>query len=281
MLKDKYSIVDLCKIMNVNRSGYYKWRQRKGVLNRYEQDRQLLSELILDTHLKYKSYGYHRIAAVIRSTTGWIVTDNLVHKCCKQLNIKSKVRHYKYQKTGEEHLLYPNIVNRKWNATKPLEIVVSDMTCIKHRGKLYEWTYILDTFNNEILTSHISAIPGDRRPYFACLEDLKKKIEEQTAPTVLHTDQGSVYSSRAFADAHKDYNIIRSMSRAGTPKDNAIIESINGWIKAELITDFRFEEWENIEELIKTYVDHFNNVRPAYALNYKSPVQYKTELGFG
>ena len=125
MLKDKYSIVDLCKIMNVNRSGYYKWRQRKGVLNRYEQDRQLLSELILDTHLKYKSYGYHRIAAVIRSTTGWIVTDNLVHKCCKQLNIKSKVRHYKYQKTGEEHLLYPNIVNRKWNATKPLEIVVS------------------------------------------------------------------------------------------------------------------------------------------------------------
>jgi transposase InsO family protein len=71
------------------------------------------------------------------------------------------------------------------------------------------------------------------------------------------------------------------MSRAGTPKDNAIIESINGWIKAELITDFRFEEWENIEELIKTYVDHFNNVRPAYALNYKSPVQYKTELGFG
>ena len=38
MLKDKYSIVDLCKIMNVNRSGYYKWRQRKGVLNRYEQD---------------------------------------------------------------------------------------------------------------------------------------------------------------------------------------------------------------------------------------------------
>ena len=71
------------------------------------------------------------------------------------------------------------------------------------------------------------------------------------------------------------------MSRAGTPKDNAIIESINGWIKAELIADFRFWEWENVEELIKTYVDYFNNIRPAYALNYKSPVQYKTELGFG
>ena len=281
MLKDKYPIVSLCKLMNVNRSGYYKWLQRKGIANRYEQDRNLLSELILETHSKYKSYGYHRIATVIRNTTGWIISDNLVHKCCKMLNVKSKAKHYKYKKSGEEHVKYPNIVNRHWNATKPLELVVSDMTCIKHRGKIYEWTYILDTFNNEIISSHISSRPGDRRPYFQCLEDLKKKIEEQITPIILHTDQGAVYSSRAFADAHKDYNIIRSMSRAGTPKDNAIIESLNGWIKAELVSDFRFWEWDNIEELIETYVKYYNNERPSYALNYKSPVQYRTELDFG
>ena len=85
--------------MNVNRSGYYKWCKRKGSLNRYEQDRKILSELIQEIHLKHKSYGYHRIAAVIRTTTGWIITDNLVHKCCKHLNIKSKAQHYKYKKT--------------------------------------------------------------------------------------------------------------------------------------------------------------------------------------
>ena len=267
--------------MNVNRSGYYKWRNRKGNLNRYEKDRKILSELIIEEHQKHKSYGYHRIAAAIRNSTGWIISDNLVHKCCKELNIKSKVKHYKYRKSGEEHVLYPNVVNRHWNATKPLELVVSDMTCIRHRGIQYEWTYMLDTFNNEIISSHLSSRPGDRRPYFACLEDLKKKMEEKKAPTVLHTDQGTVYSSRAFADAHKDYNIIRSMSRAGTPKDNAIIESINGWIKAELVTDFKFWKYENLEELIQTYVEYFNKERPAYALNYKSPVQYKTEQGFG
>ena len=84
--------------MNVNRSGYYKWCKRKGSLNRYEQDREILSELIQEIHLKHKSYGYHRIAAVIRTTTGWIITDNLVHKCCKHLNIKSSAKHYKYKK---------------------------------------------------------------------------------------------------------------------------------------------------------------------------------------
>lgn len=267
--------------MNVNRSGYYKWCNRRETLNRYEKDRKILTELILEEHQKHKSYGYHRIAAVIRNTTGWIISDNLVHKCCKQLNIKSKAKHYRYKTAGEEHLLYPNVVNRQWNATKPLEIVVSDMTCIRHKNKRYEWTYILDTFNNEIISSHLSSTIGDRRPYFACLNDLKEKIEEQKVPTILHTDQGTIYSSKAFADAHKDYNIIRSMSRAGTPKDNAIIESINGWIKAELVTDFRYWEWDNLEKGIEDYIKYFNNERPAYALNYKSPVQYKTELGFG
>ena len=80
--------------MHVNRSGYYKWCKRKGTLNRYEKDRRILSELILEEHQKHKSYGYHRIATVIRNTTGWIISDNLVHKCCKVLNIKSKAKHY-------------------------------------------------------------------------------------------------------------------------------------------------------------------------------------------
>lgn len=59
-----------------------------------------------------------------------------------------------------------------------------------YRGKIFEWTYILDTFNNEIISSQLSSKQGDRKPYFKCLEDLKSKVNEQKEPTVLHTDQG-------------------------------------------------------------------------------------------
>lgn len=267
--------------MNVNRSGYYKWKSRQGIPNHYERDRRLLTELLNEAHIKHRSYGYHRLATVIRQETGWIFSDNLSHKCCKFAKIASKARHYKYKKTGEEHILYPNRIHGCWNATRPLEIVASDMTCLKYKGQRYEWTYLLDTYNNEIISSHVSSRLGDRRPYFTCLKDLMKKVKEQNEPVVLHTDQGSVYSSRAFTDAHKDYNIIRSMSRAGTPTDNPKIESLNGWIKAELITDFNYYECEDIYKLLEKYVYYFNNQRPAYALNYKSPVQYCTEQGFG
>lgn len=53
-----------------------------------------------------------------------------------------------------------------------------------------------------------------------------------------------------------------------------------GWIKEELYLDFGPETVENVQKLLDAYVQYFNHRRPAAALGYKSPVQYKTELGF-
>ena len=50
ILRDKYPGLFMCKIIGVSKSGYYKWRGRQGKLNRYEQDRQLLTELLMEEH---------------------------------------------------------------------------------------------------------------------------------------------------------------------------------------------------------------------------------------
>lgn len=68
------------------------------------------------------------------------------------------------------------------------------------------------------------------------------------------------------------------MSRAGTPTDNAAMESINGWIKAELIADFHINDDEEVEQAIAKYIRFFNEERPAYALNYLTPKQYKEKF---
>ena len=168
----------------------------------------------------------------------------------------------------------------KWNAKQPLELVASDMTIMKHKGKQFEWTYLLDTFNNEIISSHIGKRAGDIKPYYDCLEDLIEMTKEQKDPVTLHTDQGSVYSSAAFCNAHKDYNIIRSMSRVATPTDNCVIEAINGWVKAEMYAEGWHRMFDSPEEMIDTFVYYYNHYRPAYSLQYKTPVQYRTDLGY-
>ena len=269
--------------MDINRAGYYKWKARQGQPNRYEKDRILLTELLQKEHKKHPSHGYHRLADDVFQETGWVFSHHLAHQCCKAAGIRSKARTYRYKPPGEESVKFPNEVQGCWNATAPLQIVVSDMTALKVNGVEWEWTLLLDTFNNEILAHSVTSTKGSNKPYYHCLEVLKKlvgKREEQTSQVVFHTDQGAVYSSQAFCQAHNDYNILRSMSRVGTPTDNPIIEAFNGWIKEELFLDFDLAHAKDVPALLDSYVDFFNNRRRAPSLGYRSPVQYKTELGF-
>ena len=97
----------------------------------------------------------------------------------------------------------------------------------------------------------------------------------------MHTDQGSIYSSKAFAKAHEHCTSIkRSMSRVATPTDNPIIEAINGWIKEELYIDFGLYRSQDIPRLINNYIHYFNNYRLSSKLQYKTPVQFRIEQGF-
>ena len=228
--------------MNVSRSGYYKWLSRKGKINNYKKNRLALAEEIKNIHKHHSTYGYRSIAQNIRNKTGWIFSNNLCHKVCKSLNIRSKARKT-YIPRGEESITYPNIVNGNFNPSRPFEVVVSDTTIIHCRGKSYDWTYYIDVYNNEIISSDIQLSKhgnGINNHFNACKQFLEEKIKRgyKDLETIFHTDQGTIYSSKAFNKLHDNYTIKRSMSRAGTPTDNPVIEALNGWIKNELYKDF-------------------------------------------
>lgn len=271
--------------MNISRSGYYKWLKRKDKLNRYEQDRAILSNLIKEYHKEHRTWGYRHIAERIRQDIGWIITDNLCHKCCKAMKIGSVVRKKKYPNKGEEHIIYPNIISNNWNTTRPFEKISTDTTIFYNHNKAYDLTFYLDSFNNEILVYDLVESKHGSDPVNH-LRALKKLIKEKikrgykNLETIVHSDQGVIYTSRAYANAHKDYTIIRSMSRLATPTDNPIIEAVNGWIKDELFIDFNLKNTDNVHKAIKEYIEYYNNKRLAYALQYKSPVQYRTELNY-
>lgn len=120
-------------------------------------------------------------------------SDNLAHKCCKSVGIQSKTNRGR-KISGRENVKFPNTVKGNWNVTKPLEIVVSDMTCFKHKGIRWEWTYLLDVYNNEIIASSVTNKIGNSLPYYHCLEQLIEMKKEQNCPVSPHTDQGSDYN---------------------------------------------------------------------------------------
>ena len=108
------------------------------------------------------------------------------------------------------------------------------------------------------------------------LLELKKEFPDMQM--VLHSDQGSVYASKDFNELLPMYNVVRSMSRAGTPTDNAAMEAINGWIKAELFMDFHVTGNASVEQEVDDYIVFFNEQRPAYSLSYLTPKQFREQF---
>lgn len=266
--------------MDINRSSYYKWLNHREEKNIYELNREMLTEMLIEKHEKYPSNGYHRLACKIRKETGWIFSDNLAHKCCKFAGIKSKSRTRRFKPTGKEHIFYPNSIRGNWSVDRPLEVIVSDMTHLKYRGKTFEWTFMVDVYDNSIISSHVSSVEGDRKPYFDCLFDLKRLTAKKKTPTVLHTDQGAVYASLSYNNDLTKYNITRSMSRSGTPTDNPVIESLNGWFKSEILLDFDIDAYSSIESFLEYFVEYCNKEREFYSLGYLSPYEYRRSKGY-
>ena len=269
--------------MSISRSGYYKWKYRKNNPSIREISRQSDLELIRQIHNKHKSHGYRWINKRIRNLYGVYYTDNYVHRLCKYENIRYQGKHYRWKKPDEEHQTFNNLIWNGWKClTRPYEVIISDMTVFKVRGINYELTMYFDAWNKEILGYGLSSKRGDKKTYYNGLNQVLGKIKEEqiTDPIILHTDQVGVYSSKKYNNLLNKFNIQRSMSRAGTPTDNPVNESLNGWIKEELFIDFDLGHSKNIPNLIKLYIKYYNNERPSYALNYKTPIQFKTELGF-
>ncbi len=285
MLSKEFNIKSLCEYMNISRSGYYKWLKNKDKLNRYEIDRLEIEKLVKEIHLKKPSYGYRRINRIILRTTGWIISNNLVHKVCKCLKIKSQAKHYKYKKSGEESIKYANLIKGNWNTVRPFEKIVSDTTKVWFKKKAYDWTFYLDVFNNEIVGSDVrESMYGNgiinHKEALKSMMNNKIKRGYEHLKTIFHSDQGAVYSSSLFNKTFENTSIIRSMSRAGTPTDNPVIESKNGWLKKEMYIDFDINNYNTVQEYIEDIIKDNNEYRPSYALNYKTPVEYRIQLGF-
>lgn len=263
--------------MGVSRSGYYKWKKRE----KSERDikREEMIALVAAVHEDHRSHGYRWTAAFIRINYGYEFSDNYIYKAFKYLEIKAETKHQVHYKPRKEKDKYPNLIFTTWDTVdRPRQVVVSDMTTFKFGYYYFEVTFYFDVFTKEILSWKIAERRGHRGQYIDGLKDVVELLKGTTEPTVIHTDQGSVYASKAYNELIQETNIIRSMSRAGKPTDNPVNESLNGWIKEELYMDFKIDQCSNREEFKETmerYVDFYNNKRPCFAIGYDTPVNYR------
>ena len=276
MLSRDNAVQDLCGIMGVSRSGYYKWKKR-GHTDR-DVKREEVIALVKSVHEEHPSHGYRWVAAFIKINHKLSYSDNYVYKAFCYLGIKSETKHKAHGRPRKVKDRYPNLIFTTWDTVdRPRQVIVSDMMTFKFYIFYFEMTFYFDVFTKQILSWKLAERRGGREQYIDGLTDVVKLLRDHKESTIIHTDQGSVYASMAYNELIKDTNIVRSMSRAGKPTDNPVNESLNGWIKEELIMDFRIERCrtrEEVKDILKRYVDFYNKQRPCFAIGYDTPNNY-------
>ena len=107
---------------------------------------------------------------------------------------------------------------------------------------------------------------------------LQKAINSQpglnTYRLILHSDQGSQYTSKEFTEYCESVGITQSMSNAGCPYDNAPMERYYNTLKNELINHHYYHSEKELYEAVEEFAYvHYNHIRPHSYNNYKTPFE--------
>lgn len=82
--RDRFTVEELCKLLEVSRSGYYKWLNRKD-----EPDKdKVIADLIVECHKKaHRTYGYRRVKIWLLRETGLVINHKAVLRIMRKYNL--------------------------------------------------------------------------------------------------------------------------------------------------------------------------------------------------
>ncbi len=259
--------------MGLDRSTYYDIKFRKP--NDAEIRRLLLADSIADIHARSRgTYGMLRIRAALEIEQGLIVNKKLVWKLMRQLGIKGLPGPKKGVKNLKNIATCEDLVERRFVATKPNELWLTDIT--EHptmEGKIY-CCAVLDLYSRKVVGWAI-----DRRCEAVLVNDALSKAgasRSGSASTVIHSDHGSQFTSWSFTENVRRLGLVGSMGTAGDCYDNAPMESFWGSMQIELLNRKRWRTNLELALAIADYIENFYNpTRRHSSLGYLTPTEFE------
>jgi len=253
--KDNYSVSEMCRFLSVSRSGYYDYVKRMDIP---AKDLALAKKIKECQDKCGKTYGYRRVHIWLERN-GIHRDPKTILRVMQKYNLLSVVRRKRYRNYGDYLHRYPNLLNRDFNADRPNEKWVTDISYIKTtQGTLY-LSVIRDLFDNSI----VAFKTGTEQNINLVLSTIRaaKRKEKVTAELQLHSDQGFQYTSHGYFKLTQSYGITPSMSRRGNPYDNALAENFFSILKTECIYRTKLKTYEEARLLIGEYIHFYNNER--------------------
>lgn len=276
-----WPIHEMCSIMGIGRSSYYKWLNAspsQKQIEKQREDEKITSRIKEISDSNNSLFGTMTMYYTLRNE-GYKCGHNRVYRLMCINDIKSSYRRkskYNYTKSNAEHTT-ENILNRDFNTTGPNEKWCTDVTEVKvpTTGEKLFISPMLDLYERFPITLEVSD-KNDTELADRTLENAHNAYPEETP--MVHSDRGFAYTRQAYKSKLNEYGMIQSMSRVSKCIDNGVCEGFQGQFK-----DMLFILYPNItskDEMIQAIngtLDYYINHYPQKRLNGKTCGQVRKE----
>jgi len=269
----------MCKVFKVRKSSYYGWL-RNGPSKRWQENEKLLTEIMDIFEESDETYGSPRMTKELKAR-GRIASKNRVANMMRAADIRARKPKRFVVTTDSKHNypVVPNVLDRKFRATRPGQIWVSDLTYVRTKNGWLYLTVIIDLYERKVIGWSMSTgLSAEETVIPAWL--MARWNRPITQELIFHSDRGIQYACKEFANILNANKLItRSMSRKGNCWDNAVAESFFKTIKVEWIYSKNYLNQEQAQLSIFEWIESWYNRRRRHsALGYKTIDEFERNI---
>lgn len=266
----------MCKVLQVSKSGYYKWLKQASTLSEKEEYRLEIQQKISKSfHESFGTYGSPRVHSDLIEW-GYTISQKTVARIMREMDLRATQKEKFVVTTDSNHNLsiYPNLLNRQFNVEEPNQVWVSDITYIWTQEGWVYLSSIMDLFSRKIvgwcIASHMT------KELVIQALNMALVSRQPSEGLIHHSDRGSQYCAQEYIEILNKYKMQISMSKKGDPYDNACIESFHATIKKDWIYRRRFKRRKEAIIAVNYYINSFYNEKRKHStLGNSSPNRYE------
>lgn len=278
--RDSFPVATMCQLLKVSRSGYYASidRPRSPRAERAAKIRQSVLEVFEENH---SVYGSVKITEALKERDDLeTACRNTVARAMKEMGLKSRVSKAftpTTTKADPSKLPAPNVLDRQFDAERPNQKWVTDITYLP---TLQGWVYlavVLDLFSRKVVGWSMSRSLATPLVSHALRNAIESR-QPRAGKLLHHSDRGCQYTSDDYQTTLRTLGIECSMSRTGNCYDNAVAERFFWSLKHEWTKHHEFTDLESARLNVFKYIEVFyNRQRLHQSLGYKTPEEFEAE----
>lgn len=273
---DEFGLAAMCRMLGVHRSGYYAWLKEPASAR--DKDDQRLLGLIKHSWLESGSvYGHRKVTTDLREL-GETCSRHRVARLMKSEGLRAMVGYGRRPRplSGPVGSVANNVLARGFKVSEPNRAWVTDITYIRtYDGFLY-LAVVLDLFSRQVVGW---ATRPTQHTDLALQALLAAVWRRKPGPgLLLHSDQGTQFTSEDWQSFLREHDIVCSMSRRGNCHDNAAMESFFQLLKRERIKRRIYSNHDEARADVFQYIEMFYNPKRRHSSNDGlSPVEFEKQ----